>query len=516
MIRTTIEFNLLAPERLSDRAQTQRRKELETLIGSLAARNIRGDWEIDLDSPKLPDLVRILKGLHNKRSAWTSFVGIEERLVDDDRTHAEWFLLEPEQESHLDQCFLPNLLEQQVYPFGNPAHAKPGAHVALWGIAEPLVSDRFKVVVEKHGLTGLEFLWVRDTGRYQAQQWYLPLPREPLGRGLDHPWFDPAKCVDEACKGLDPRARHGERIASSLGGFTLRSNASFGDPVKDQFLALAIAMSKKRMLVISYPRYLRRYLPSTDFAFTLDDRQYGDDIQRDRGLAMSRRARDVLLANRLVTEEECIAVKVLDRPPKGVENLDRRCGKPEPLLSAEDFARLRAQESALWAEHLRNPKPPRVPNLARSLSLLRSAKRRAPQSFPKPATPKAIAAASRAVGIEIPVPWQKALGISNGGKVENSPLACEQACLIVPVEQLAKSQREEVEYYRKIGAALPKGAVLVVQTEIGDSMWLDTRRPKQDGDCRVVLMSHETGEELREWPSVAEFLEELLTPDANP
>jgi hypothetical protein len=48
-------------------------------------------------------------------------------------------------------------------------------------------------------------------------------------------------------------------------------------------------------------------------------------------------------------------------------------------------------------------------------------------------------------------------------------------------------------------------------TEFGDSVWLDPSRPHGNGDCRVVLMSHETGEEAREWPSVAEFLEEVLT-----
>ena len=36
-------------------------------------------------------------------------------------------------------------------------------------------------------------------------------------------------------------------------------------------------------------------------------------------------------------------------------------------------------------------------------------------------------------------------------------------------------------------------------------------RESAGGDCRVVLLSHETGEEEREWGSVAEFLEEVLT-----
>src|SRR5262249_43376797 len=159
-------------------------------------------------------------------------------------------------------------------------------------------------------------------------------------------------------------------------------------------------------------------------------------IYRERGLAVSRRTRDLLVANRFVAPEQFIAVKVLGRPLKGVENLDRRCGKAEPLFSKDDIARLRAEEAKLWAEHLRHPKAPRVPNLARSLSLLRSAKRGARKSFPKPATPKATAEAERAAGIKLPAAWQKVLRVSNGGNIANSPLASEQACLILPVEKL--------------------------------------------------------------------------------
>ena len=53
--------------------------------------------------------------------------------------------------------------------------------------------------------------------------------------------------------------------------------------------------------------------------------------------------------------------------------------------------------------------------------------------------------------------------------------------------------------------------MFIMHTEIGDSIWLDTAKQKPNDDCRVVLMSHETGEEERDWPTVAEFLEELLT-----
>jgi hypothetical protein len=50
-----------------------------------------------------------------------------------------------------------------------------------------------------------------------------------------------------------------------------------------------------------------------------------------------------------------------------------------------------------------------------------------------------------------------------------------------------------------------------VETETGDSVWLDTSRRRSNGDTGVLLLSHETGGTDREWSSVAEFLEELLT-----
>src|SRR5262249_25636857 len=128
-----------------------------------------------------------------------------------------------------------------------------------------------------------------------------------------------------------------------------------------------------------------------------------------------------------------------------------------------------------------------------------------------PATARVIAEAGRALGAALPAAWEKVLRICNGGRVEHSPLASDLACLIIPGDKLAQAQQTEADYYREVGADLPDSFVVVMQTEIGDSVWLDTSGMKPEGDCRVVLMSHETGDEEREWSSVADFLEELLT-----
>src|SRR5262249_1491932 len=140
-------------------------------------------------------------------------------------------------------------------------------------------------------------------------------------------------------------------------------------------------------------------------------------------------------------------------------------------FTAEQLARIRELEARAWAEHVAHPKPPPAPNLARSLALLRSRKRSAPESFTKPVSPKALVEAATVLGAEIPAAWQKVLRISNGGRIANNPLAADQACIILPAEKLATSRRTETAYYRDIHAEIPKAMLPIVETEIGDSIW---------------------------------------------
>ncbi len=259
-------------------------------------------------------------------------------------------------------------------------------------------------------------------------------------------------------------------------------------------------------------RYLRDYLPDTDFAYTIEDTcNTPGEVVRMRGLAMNRKAIDLLKANGIVTDAQCKAVLILDHPPKGVENLDERYGPVDPAFTPGQMAQLRELEAKAWAEHIAHPKPPRAPDLQRSLSLLRARKRQTPKEFAKPASAKAIEENANSLGRKIPAAWQQVLRISNGGRINKSPLAAGHACKIMPLKDLAEWQRSESEYYRGGGAELPDSMLFIIHTELGDSIWLDTAQPKPDGDYRVVLMSHETWAEERDWPTVAEFLEELLT-----
>jgi hypothetical protein len=514
MIRKVLSFILLSPEGLSEKNGKEWEKEHHALLKPMGA--TLKDYVTTTEATPA-HAAQLLKLLQQWRKEGARINGYRygEELVDDERALVEWFIVWPTGTHYEAFENWWDYLERPVETLDNylsvrADRLRPGVHVA-GGNLQVYVSERFKTVVQTHRLTGMEFIWIRDIGKYQAMQWYLPICGQCLGRGLDDPWIDVAKLHGKGNQTLDPRGRHG---LTSVSPEQYRRDAGPADPNVHKLLRLLRSMEllKRPPDFDSVPRFLRKYLPDTDFACTVVDmaEYYEDILHRHRGLAMNRKARDLLKSHGLVADEHCVPVLIVERPPRGVENLDRRYGPPEPAFSAEQMARIRELEAQAWAEHAANPKPPRAPDLARSLSLMRSAKRRAPKSFARPVAQSAIDEAQRTLGRAIPTAWQKVLRISNGGQIDTCPLADGHACRITPPQQLAKECRTEIAYYREIGAELPDSLLAVMTTEFGDSVWLDTSRPSGDGDCRVVLMSHETGEEQREWSSVAEFLEEML------
>jgi len=380
---------------------------------------------------------------------------------------------------------------------------KPAFHLSGW---TPLVyvSEQFKRIVEKHRLTGIEFFCCRDVGKYQAPQWYLPVCHRPLGRGFDNPWIDPKKLSGRGHQTLHPRGRHGQDCAFEN---QYRKDAAPDDPQLRKLIRMMRSMDFSkgaggvRRYGPCFRQFLSKCLPDTDFAYSIEDTGGDDNTNfRHRGLAFNRKTRNILRDNRIISDKQCIPVMIVNRVPKGAENLDAKYGPAEPAFSPEQLARLRELEAKAWGEHVAHPKPPRAPDLKRSLSLLRARKRQAPKEFAKPVSAKAIEETAEALGRKIPPAWQQVFRIANGGRIDKSPLAAGCACILMPLKDLTEWQRTESKYYRDIGAELPESMLVVIRTEIGDSIWLDTAQPKPKGDCRVVLMSHETGEEERDWP----------------
>src|SRR5206468_2945749 len=150
-----------------------------------------------------------------------------------------------------------------------------------------------------------------------------------LGLGLDHPWIDISKVAEKGYLISHPKGRAGKCTAA---GEDMKEDALSSAPLLKELLALVQSMEcMKRApgLDLTY-RYLRKHLPDTDFAYTIEDCNWGPSPRRYHGLAMNRKARDLLKSNRILTDKECKPVLILDQPPKGVENLDEKYGPADP------------------------------------------------------------------------------------------------------------------------------------------------------------------------------------------
>jgi hypothetical protein len=330
-----------------------------------------------------------------------------------------------------------------------------------------------------------------------------------LGRGIDHPWFDWSKRKGEPWKDgharhpLEPQYRYG---VSFLASPQRKAGAAYGEPVRDRLLALP---SYTWFTIDSYRRVLRKHLPATGFAYCWSTGGGG----HSRGLCCQRNVRDLLLEAGLAREEEFEGIEVLDEPYPGAEVPDELPGGPAgpgPGYTEEELVALREELAGHWAKFSAKPKPVRRPSLPRSLDLLKARKAADPDSFSPPLRGKALEKANADLPAPIPTAWEKVLKVCNGATIENCPLSVPGVCVIVSAQDLPAFQRQQYEWAHGMDHGFPTHYLHVVESQLGDFICLDPSSLTDKGDCRVLLISHETMAVEREWDSIAAFLEDLL------
>lgn len=492
--------------------------------------------EVPLDDPPaLLSLVERLEALVCDDVVRVAAGHLAFRLEDDEGALLEWFELDPARTFPLRRS-----APYQEFSAGD---LPPGCHVASGGTH--FVSEAFKRAVEQEGLTGLELLWVKDTGRYRASQWYEAMPVAPIGRGLDHPWFDRAAFEAWWARGGDTLAMTERAIAASHGVERLvfeasrdelprrrakaigkearrfgarvfdnrffRAGAGFADE-RDRLVRLFVFEDLLNSLRVSSPLVvLRRFLPPTDFAFSwggLDGGARDDDTVRFGRVCFNRRVRDVLLRRKLVRPHECRGVRVLDEAPPDSSVFDDPERSPPRLIGVDELARLREDEARHWARFVSRPRQERAVTLVAALALLKAARRQQAEGFGKPARPKALDAAEAELGRPLPAGWRAVLQLADG--FENTSV--EEPCRVMGTAEIASFHREtrhSVE--RTLGRPEP-GLVFVGHWSAGDLLALEAPPgPRREG-CPVLRIDHEDLTEARRWNGVAELLDELLSP----
>ena len=139
-----------------------------------------------------------------------------------------------------------------------------------------------------------------------------------------------------------------------------------------------------------------------------------------------------------------------------------------------------------------------------SLKLLREAKKVRPENFKSGTRAEHIQAAGAKLPFPIPPAWQEVLRISNGLSLGSDGYDFRAA------EELPDFHQQEQGAVVS-GTSLPQSLLHIGSVPNGDFISLDVSTLDLTGDCNILLISHETLTPEREWGSVADFLEEMLT-----
>lgn len=464
-----------------DRAKL--REFTETLWRELELPNDSCWTEIDLDSPKLPALVARLAELKQADLVKPVRGTVKIKLVDTPEEPCEWFELFPQDKTH-------HIGNFDAKADCTADKAFPGVHVTA-----QCVDEKFKALVEENGFTGLEFLWLQDEGKYAAPQWYLVTAQNPIGRGIDHEFFDEAKYIENNyIKPSGPAARIG---VAYFDREQLKSPAPFPNPVQNELMALFPTNERSNGLRFNtYRQFLKKFLPDTDFAYSWNGGLF-------RSICFNRKVRDALVSASLVSSDECEPVKIWQECPPEAQMLDGISPifpRGRWYFSDEEYIQNKQDAEKAWEFHLANPKPKRSSNMQVALELLKMARN---IISPRPSTAD-VDTAARQLGDRFPQKWQEVLRLTDAFEMDLG-----DSFYIEPANNLDEYTKTIQESWFADKADSPNKFLHITSGGNGDFHSLDLSTCTPDGDCRVLQFSHETLQPEREWDSIAEFVQEI-------
>ena len=462
-------------------------------VHSLGLKTFSGTWStIELDSHVINEFVNKAKTLLlNKLGRFNGFSSLVQYIQEEDNETIDWYELRSDK-------------SMAIVDYGEIITCKadkmsPNVHIASGWSYNIFVSEKFKRVVETSGLTGLDFVWLKDIGKFQAPQWFLPVILKPLGRGIDHPWFDINTLRGpNSFQPTDSKFRHGinqfraGQIKKDINIDSLhRDIINFFDP--------------EMLSIVSFHRFLRDFTPNTDFAFTWKegdrDRKSDGLFLQDRVLCISKKAKDILLQNKLIEKNNINPIEIIDEPAEKTRILDGKGEFPTPFYSYAhvELSSLKNKLEHQWEEFNKVVKPDKVISINQAIKLLIEAKRNRPDDFQKPL-------AKTEVSIDIvgslPAYWIEILKKSNGCEINSE-------CVLVPLQQLEQFGKEKEKWCRGVEEEFPINLIPIGYVGDGDWYSLETR-PSSTQDAKVKRISHETCHPIDEWNSIADFIYDML------
>jgi hypothetical protein len=371
-------------------------------------------------------------------------------------------------------------------------------HIAYGMPRNQYVSEHFKAVVETNRLTGIEFVWLQDVGKYQAAQWYIPVATHAIGRGVDHPWFD-----SRTLKGSGAWQPQATRFRMGVWHFDsdqIRKDLNLEFPYPELF-ELYRSSPEATLTIHSYRTYMRRHLPTTDFAFLWDEEDEMNEgrVWKQRGLCANRKAVELLLKSGFVIHSEIKPIRIVDELRQGDEMLDGIDELPEPYYTREELARIRQRLEPAWARHLATSKPKRETTIKKALSRLRRAKKRRPGDFRKSARP------GNGPAVSLPANWLAVLTVTGEAILNHDCHISSTSTLqdmLLELENTLKSLYDDYPFEHR---HIPIG-----YGADGDIFSVEDRGSPQL-DSKVFRLSHDGFTIEYVWENIPNFISDMLS-----
>ncbi len=319
------------------------------------------------------------------------------------------------------------------------------------------VPERFRDACLKHGLAAeSEFFWIRDVGKYEAEQYFALLPRQRLSRAA------------AAFSANQKPKLH----AHAVGG---------------HFPQVAQVFHEIQMLDLPVV-YFREDMPERGMV-SVDYRAAKDSAYSIRRVLIHRDMAEILLREKGITPAQLKPALVLDQIHSGYQELKL---KPQPRPLAAHLEKSLREYEAFKTK----PRPRRAVSEKDALTQLRRAKRDRNEDFEKPLS-KAKAEALESTPYGALIAYYR---IANGGNLDEEG----EYRWLPHAEALEENGAFQADLAAEETLEAKPNGVVFAKCADGDAVLLC-------GDGTVIRFSHEEPAAIAQWPSLAQFLFEALS-----
>ncbi|MEL0653036.1 SMI1/KNR4 family protein [Algibacter sp. TI.3.09] len=459
-------------------------------VSDLGLKVFSGCWStIDLSSPKVEEFIDKVK-LHQKNGEadFVTTCFLNQSITEP----SEWYQL-ASRNSDFDSISYTRY--NNIQGFSIKAYKIPSnLNVFNFGHHQ-FVSEKFVNLVYKNNLKGIDFIWVKDTGKYKAKQWYIPVPSATLGRGIDHSWFDSSKL-----KGSDAWQSKDKNWRTGVFNFydkQIHKNIDLGT-THNKILNI---FSTSELIIHANHQYLREFLPNTDFAFNWKSEDVitkEGHIYKSRGLCLNDKTVSFLIENDIITKDDITPIQIVDSITDKRAILDVNKNYPSAFYTKDDLTALKGPIGKEFEEFKKQERPKKIIKFRESISLLRKVKKDRPEDFEKGTK-----------GLEeilkekfIPNEYREVLKITNGCHLDAE-------CSLITKEEYYSFNEEKALIMEDLNPSFEKKLSYIGYSINGDWYAINNNQNSEEWGS-VYRISHEDLSIEYKWSNLGELIYDII------